>query len=398
MSRTQRRWALPALGATLGSILVASAALLMGGPASAEKTPTPEVLPPLVSVATLEPQAVSSVRTFSGRAESARRVEVRARVQGILETRLYREGAAVDAGEQLFQIEPDRFAVQVQRAEAELSRAAAELNKARRDWKRIEQLFQSKTVSERDRDHARSALELAEADVAVARAALNDARIQFGYTAVTAPIAGITSQEVLSEGNLVQAQTLLTTIEQLDPIHVQFSISEQDALALKRARTAGERANVMLLLADGSTYERPGEIDFAGATIDAGTGTVQARAVVPNPDGLIMPGQFLRVSLDRAAASTELVVPPHAVAQGSGGPVVYVVDDQQRAEERAVVLGPTVAEGVVIRSGVKAGERVVVDGIARLEPNGKVRIADGGPDGGPAHASAAAFDSGRRDA
>lgn len=376
MSHTQRRWIFRALGATAGSAAVAVIALLIGGTATADKMPAPIEFPaPLVSVVEVQPQSVVTARTFSARAESAQRVEVRARVQGILQSRLYQEGALVNAGDQLFQIDPERFAVQVQRAEGELNRAKAQLNQAQRDWNRVAKLFHSKTISERDRDQARSALELAQADVTVAEAALNDARIQLAYTQVKAPISGVTSQEILSEGNLVQEQTLLTTIIQLDPLHVQFAISEADAVALRRRAIASDHGlAIRLQLPDGSTYERAGLVDFTGAAVDPRTGTVQARAVFPNPEGLLMPGQFVRVSLD-AAAQPELVVPHSAVAQGENGPVVYVINGADTVEARPVELGSAVEQGVVVRSGLAAGEQIVSDGIARLEPHGKVRIA-----------------------
>src|SRR5690606_22984359 len=178
---------------------------------------------PLVSVTEASERPVSVEQFYAARTEGARKVEVRARVAGILQQRGYREGSHVEAGEVLFRIDPERFEVQARRAEGELARARAALAQAERDWARVSKLFGSGTLSERDRDQARSTLELAQADVMVAEAALKDARIQLDYTAVKAPISGIISLEQLSEGNLVQEQTLLTTITQLDPIHVQFS-------------------------------------------------------------------------------------------------------------------------------------------------------------------------------
>lgn len=374
MSLFKRRLLRNALGASAASATVLAVVLAVaGGQASADKLP-PVTPAPLVTVAEMQPQAVVAAREYPGRAESARRVEVRARVGGILSDRRYDEGALVVAGQTLFRIDPDRHAVQVQRAEAELRRAMAQLEQARRDWARVAKLFDSRTVSERDRDQALSAYELAKAEVGIAEAALNDARIQLAYTEVKAPIAGVTSQEALSEGNLVQEQTLLTTIVQLDPIHVQFAISEADALALRRARQ-GEPLAAALLLADGSVYHHRGAIDFTGSSVDPRTGTVQARAVFRNPQGEIMPGQFLRVSLSAEMSQQVMVVPSSAISQGASGPIVYVVNAAQRVEERSVQLGDTVDHGIVVHAGLQAGDRVVVNGITRVHPNDEVRVA-----------------------
>ncbi|MDX9875372.1 MAG: efflux RND transporter periplasmic adaptor subunit, partial [Spongiibacteraceae bacterium] len=280
------------------------------------------------------------------------------------------------AGDTLFVIEPERYQVRVQRAEGELKRAQAQHRQAARDWERISKLFETKMVSERERDLARSALELAEADVAVAQAALEDARIEYAYTSVKAPIAGVTSQKELAIGNLVQDQTLLTTIIQLDPLHVQFAVPEADALALRRALRGGEPVSVSLLLADGSRHPHPARIDYTGAAVDPATGTVQVRAVVANPDGDLMPGQFLRIGLVNGAPLPSLVIPASAVTQGPQGPAVFVINNDSVAELRPVTLGPTLADEVVIEQGLQAGEQVVIDGVARIRPEEKVRIVE----------------------
>lgn len=351
--------------------------LLSGNDAAADKaaaTPLPAVTAgPLVSVTEVTARPVSVEQLYAARTEGARRVEVRARVQGILMERGYREGAFVKAGDVLFRIDPERFEVQVQRAEGELARARATQAQAQRDWARVQKLYRTGTLSERDHDQAQSTLELARADVTVAEAAVRDARIQLDYTAVKAPISGIASLETFSEGNLVQEQSLLTTITQLDPIHVQFSLSERDAIAL-RQRMQDSQPSAELLLPDGSSYEQTGLIDFADSAVDAKTGKVLARAVFPNADGEVLPGQFVRISLERAALASAIVVPSRAVAQGSGGPMVWVVNADDVAEARPVELGQSLVNGVVVTRGLQPGERVVVEGIANLHTAGKVRI------------------------
>lgn len=373
ISRSRARFAAWTASALVG--LAAAGILLSGSPAAADKEP-PAVTAaagPLVSVTEVTQRPVSVEQFYAARTEGARRVEVRARVAGILQQRGYREGAAVQAGEVLFRIDPERFEVQVQRAEGELARARATLAQAQRDWARVSKLYGTGTLSERDRDQARSTLELAQADVSVAKAAVNDARIQLDYTAVKAPISGVTSLEQLSEGNLVQEQTLLTTITQLDPIHVQFSLSERDALALRQRMREGQ-PQVELMLPDGSTYDQAGHIDFTDSAVDARTGKVLARAVFPNAAAQLLPGQFVRVSLEQAALASAIVVPSRAVAQGDSGPIVWVVNGDDVAEPRPVELGQSLDQSVVVTRGLLPGERVVTDGIANIQATGKVRV------------------------
>lgn len=347
-----------------------------GSMATADKVETPAAAAPQVTVTEARLREVATERAYTARTESVQHVEVRARVDGILQARSYREGELVKAGATLFTIDPERYQVNVQRAEGELKRAQAQLKQANRDWQRIDKLFATKMVSERERDLARSTLELAEADVAIAQAEVADARIEQAYTHVKAPISGVTSQKELAVGNLVESQALLTTIIQLDPLHVQFAVTELDALAMRRAARAGESLTVGLVLADGSRYAHPAHIDFTGAAVDPGTGTVQVRAVVENPEGELMPGQFLRVSLVNGAPAQSLVVPASAVTQGPKGPAVYVVNVDSVVELRAVTLGPTLVDEVVIETGLQAGEQVVIDGVARIRPEEKVLIVE----------------------
>ena len=329
--------------------------------------------PPQVAVVEVVPQTVTLERIYPGRAQAADDVEVRARVQGILLKRHYTEGSRVKAGTLLFEIDPAPFEAKVAQAEAELARAQAQLRQAEREWVRTSALFQDNAVSARQRDEALSAYELAQANVATAEAVLRDARIQLGYTKVTAPIDGFTGLREVSEGNLVQPGTLLTTIRQLDPLHVLFSMPEADAVAQRRHGAGAAQLPATLLLPTGAAYDKPGKIDFTATAIDPRTSTVQARAVFANPKGLLLPGQFVRVAVGGLEVPDSIVVPPKAIAQGPQGPAVYVVDEQNVAQLRPVKLGPLVPQGQVIDEGLVGGERVIVEGLVRVRAGNPVK-------------------------
>lgn len=372
MERTRTSGILPILAAA--SLLLAACD---DGADQPSATPPP---PPEVTAMTVAPQTVTLERTYPARAEAANYVEVRAQVEGILLERNYEEGGLVKAGAVLFQIDPAPYEARVQQAEAELDRARAQLREMQRQWKRASQLYEKKAVSESRRDQAQSAVEIAEAGVANAEAALRTARIDLGYTEVRAPISGVTGLRAVSNGNLVTAGTLLTTIRQMDPMHVLFSMPEADAIALGRqlnsageASASAQHLAVRVRLADGSVYERQGVVDFTAAFVDPQTGTVQARAVFPNPQGVLLPGQFLRISVQGLQLSNAIVIPAKAVAEGLEGPVVYVLNEQNIARPQPVALGLSVAQDQVIEQGLQAGERVVVDGIAKVRPGEPVR-------------------------
>jgi membrane fusion protein, multidrug efflux system len=371
-----------AAAARPGRALAAAAVLALGlaacGGGSGEEQPAAleaQAVPVSVATVSLGPVAVDEV--YAGRVRAAREVEVRARVDGILEERLYDEGGAVAQGAPLFRIDPKPFEVAVLLAEAERETAEAELRQAEREWERLSPLFDRDVVSERDRDNALAGLELARAGIARAAARLEQARLELGYTEVTAPIAGLTSLEAEPEGSLVSRGTLLTTIVQQDPVHVRFALPEDDA-AVQRAALQGMRQapgaaatrhEARLVLPDGSEHPQPGEIDFTASTVDPRTGTVSARAVFANPDGAIVPGQFVRVRVVLQTIEQAAVIPDAAVGQGPGGPQVFVVDEEGLARARTIELGPLVEGGRVVLAGLEGGERLVV--------NGQVALRDG---------------------
>ncbi len=377
----------------------AAAALLCGALAACDESPAAPAggggRPPAKVVAeTISPRSVAVLEEFAGRVEGLRTVEVRARVEGVLEARLYTEGAFVQEGAALFSIQPQTLKLSANRAAATLQRAQANLNKAEREWSRMRRLWESRTITARTRDEAQSEVELARADVAAARSELSQARIELGYTEIKAPISGLSSLEALPVGSLVQPDDRLTTITQLDPIQVMFALPADEAIARQYAdaalagRAAAGTVQARMVLPSGETYRRGGEVDFADTAVDPETGTVKARAVFANPDREIRPGQFVRIELQTAVLHGALVVPERAISLTQLGNVLYRVTGEGTAELVRVELGPEVAEGRVIASGLNPGDRVIVDGLVGLRDGAPVNASE--PESAPTASAASA--------
>ena len=346
--------------------------------------------PPPVSVTEVQTEDVTIREDYAGRVRGAREVAVRARVEGVLEERLYDEGKVVQQGEPLFRIDPEPFEVALQAAKAQRQSAQADLNQAEREWNRVSSLYEQNAVSERERDNARSAFELAQAQVAVAEAEVERAELELGYTDVEAPVTGVTGLETQSEGNLIERGTELTHITQMNPVHVRFALPENDAAARRRAREAMQSkgngdhcSTAKLVLPDGSEYEHTGTIDFTASTIDAETGTVTARAVFPNEEQQIVPGQFVRIRVTLKTLEDVVTVPAKAVSDGqNGGLQVFVLDEDNKAQPRQVETGQVVDGRRIITDGLEAGDRVVTGGMAGIrQPGMKVKVEDDGKDG-----------------
>ncbi|MFU8877909.1 MAG: efflux RND transporter periplasmic adaptor subunit [Wenzhouxiangellaceae bacterium] len=355
-------------GRYVSAVILVLAVAACGGADDGQQPP-----PPPVSVDRFEPTEVTVSREYAGRARGSREVEVRARVEGILLERLYTEGQVVESGAELFLIDPEPYQIALQQAEAERANARARHAQAEREWRQVASLFEQGAISERDRDRARSELELAEAGLALAEAGVAAAHLNLQWTRVSAPIAGATGLETLSEGSLISQGTLLTTLTQTDPVHVRFALPEHDAAmqqAVRRARSGnGEdhQRSATLILPDGSTHDSPGVVDFTDASIDARTGSVSARAVFPNPDGIVMPGQFVRLRLVTQQLDDVLLLPEIAIGQDQEAARVFIVGDDDRVSSRRVELGPVVDGRQVVTAGIEPGERVVVRGLNMLQ-------------------------------
>jgi membrane fusion protein (multidrug efflux system) len=383
---------------------LAWAALCLTLVACGEKAPAPKAGPPEVVVAVVQPRSVPVYYDQVGQTAGFRETEVRSRVAGILLKRLYQEGQPVKEGQPLFQIDPEPFKASLDQATGALRQQEAAFERARADRERIEPLFKENAVSRKDYDDARAAYDSAAAAVDSARAKVREAQLNLGYTLVTAPIAGIASREARSEGSLVATTgdaSLLTTIAQLDPLYVNFSYSESEKLRYDDDRQAGRilvpadrRTEVRAKLADGRDFGQAGVVDFAESRVDPKTGTIRARAEFPNPKAELLPGQFVRIVVSIGTLRDALIVPERAITQQQATRLVLVVNDKNIVEPRPVTLGWRLGEGVQLLSGVKPGERVVVDGIMKARPGSEVKpVAAHAPPGAPGAAPPKAPDA-----
>ncbi|HSC99369.1 MAG TPA: efflux RND transporter periplasmic adaptor subunit, partial [Casimicrobiaceae bacterium] len=313
----------------------------------------------------------------------SKEVEVRARVGGILEKRLFKEGAPVKAGQTLFIIDPKPYEAQAASVEADLAKAQAQLAQAQREAARLKPLVEKKAVGQKEYDDAVSTSEFAAAAVKAAEANLRTARLNLGYTRVVAPITGLSSRATKSEGSLVTvgSDSLLTTISQTDPIWVQFNVAENEKLRIERAVAdkkllwpKDNAMDVVVKLADGSTLPRKGHINFEDTRINTQTGTYETRAEFPNADNALRSGQFVRVTLNGPTRLNAIAVPQAAVLDGPQGKFVYVAgkdkDGKDVAMPKPVQLGEWVtgnrANLWIVESGLNAGDKVIVDGIAKI--------------------------------
>ena len=348
-------------------LLLVMPLVLVGCTAESDEGDPEEDVAAEVTVRVAEHEPVLVSRTYTGRTRGSRQVELRARVGGILHSRAYTEGALVQAGNALFQIDATRYEVRAQRAEAEVERAAAEVRQAEREWERVSELFDDDAISGRERDEALSVLELAQAGLALAEADLADTLIDLEYTTVEAPVDGVAGLEEYPEGSLIDAGTLLTTLTQLEPMHVRFSLPESHMGQFGSQIRSRASFRVALTLPNGDEYPELGDIDFTDAAVDPATGTVQVRAVFPNPNRVLMPGQFVRITLSGLHLGWGIRVPHRAVVEGASGPLVYVLDEDDRPQGRRVLLGHDLGDEVLLSQGVSDGDRIVISGVAALE-------------------------------
>jgi membrane fusion protein (multidrug efflux system) len=388
---------IPGLGA--GLVLFC----LTAAPALAQ----PHLPPPQVSVQEMTPEALPVVNELPGRVAATRTAEVRPRVGGIVMERVFEQGSKVEAGDVLYLLDPAPFDVKVASARGTLARAEATKMNAADQERRARALRERQVTAGVDLDNATTALAEAEADVTIALATLQEAELNLSYTKVTAPISGVVGRALVTEGALVTAQTdIMATIQQIDPLYVDFTQSSSELFALRRALAAGQlatmaadEARVELIFDDGSEYEHTGRLLFSEASVDSSTGQITLRAEFPNPQGNLLPGLYVRVRIGQGVRDNALAVPQMAVQRDqSGQAYVYVLKGEDTVERRDLTLGRTSGNRWLVEAGLAAGERVVVAGAQKLYPEAKVVVqpaaaADAVPAGAAAAAAAPAGES-----
>ena len=366
-------------GLSAGAVLLlAAAALLAACGRGDQKPPAPPAVPAKVLAVT--PQTVPIAVEAVGQVQGSREIEVRARVSGILIKRLYSEGALVRAGAPLFQIDREPYAIALAQARAQLAQEQARNEQARRESQRLTKLVAEKAISQKEFDDASSTLKLSDASLAAAAASVRQAELNLSYALVTAPESGVTGRMLRSEGSLITAgqdSALLTTILQVEPIWVRFSLSESDLAKLPGGKLdRSSKVDVRLLLPDGTPYSGKGRLNFAATQIDARLATQELRAEFDNAKVQLLPGQFVRVQLVAGERDNVYLVPQSAVLQNEKGFFLFVLDDKSAVGIRPVRAGDWVGTDWTILSGLKPGDRVVVDNLLKLRPGATVQPVD----------------------
>jgi len=334
--------------------------------------------PPQVGVVVVQPQRLALNTELPGRTVPYQIAEVRPQVTGLIQARSFQEGSLVKAGQPLYQIDAASYQASFESARATLAKSEANLRSTRLKSERYSELVAIKAVSQQDQDDASAALQQGEADVAGAKAALESARINLAYTRVVSPISGRIGKSSVTPGALVTANqaTLLSTVQQLDPIYVDVTQSSSAVLRLKHALAQGDlksgganAAVVNLLLEDGSTYPLAGKLEFSDVTVDQSTGAITLRAVFPNPNADLLPGMYVRAKVEEGVSDHALLVPQPAVSRDAAGkPIAFVVGADGKLESRALTTERAIGDQWLVTSGLKAGDRLVVEGQQKAHP------------------------------
>lgn len=353
-------------------IVLSYMAILGGTPAlvsAQEGTGRP---PPSVTIETVVEEPVEPPTEHIGRVEALEAVDLRARVPGFIEEIAFTSGSSVKAGDLLFIVEPARYEAAVAAARAQVERAGAVLRQATISRDRNAELVRRNTAARAVLDDAQAAYDIANADVAAAEASLSKAELDLSYTRITAPISGRIGQPLLTRGNLVASDaTVLARLVQTDPVRVAFSVAEADIITVRQAQLAGSGSGrdvfrLSLKLPNGTTYGQEGKIEFLSPEVDPQTGTVAVRTIFPNPDGILMPGQFVNLAFASTNEKMGPVIAQSAVLQDRDGRFVYVLNDDNTVHQRRIETGAKIGERWAVALGIKPGERVVVQGTQRL--------------------------------
>jgi membrane fusion protein (multidrug efflux system) len=346
------------------------------------KAPPPASGVPEVGVVTLTTSNVLLQVDLPGRTTAFRKAEVRPQVTGIIQKRLFEEGAEIKEGTPLYQIDPATYEAAHNSAKAELARAEANLAATTAKESRYKNLVAIKAISQQDYDDAFASLGQSKAGVAAAKAAVESARINLKYTQVLAPISGVISKSSVTEGALVNAgqADVLANILQLDPIYVDVSQSAEELLKLRRAVLKGDIANaeaakVRLILDDGSVYEHEGRLQFAEVGVNESTGSVTLRAQFPNPDRLLLPGMFVRTQLEEGTYNNALLAPQRGISRDrTGMATTMVVNSEGVAEVRQLVTGRAVGDQWLVLDGLAVGDQIIIEGLQRVKPGAPVKV------------------------
>lgn len=374
MATLPRKLALPLI-VTLAIATSACSPEQQGGP-----PPTPAV-----TVAVLGAQDVTLTRELPGRTNAWLVAEVRPQVSGLIAERLFTEGERVEKGQPLYQIDDATYRAAANSARAQLARAQATLAAAKLTAERIAELAKIDAVSVQDNDNATAALAQAQADVGVARAALDAANVTLGYARITSPISGRIGRSNVTPGALVTANQpqALATVQQLDPIYVDLTQSSAELLDLRRSLAEGrlsrgeEAMPVKILLEDGSDFPHPGRLKFSEVAVDPSTGSYALRIEVPNPEHMLMPGMYVRAVLGVGVRADAVLVPQRGIARDpKGNTTAMVVDAQGVVEQRPVVVSRTIGDQWLVESGLAAGDRVVIEGLQKIAPGATVEVTE----------------------
>jgi membrane fusion protein (multidrug efflux system) len=377
---------------TVALAALANLLLLGGCDRRQQSAPPPPV--PEVAVVTVEVQRVLLTTELPGRTSAYLVAEIRPQVNGLIQKRLFKEGSDVKAGQVLYQIDPAPFQAALDNAKASLARAEANRPAMRLRVERYRELLADKAVSQQDHDDAAATLKQADAEVEVWKAAVESARINLGYTRVTAPISGRIGRSSVTDGALVTAHQpmALATIQQLDPIYADVSQSTTELLRLRRRLEGGllnadeaSQKKVKLILEDGTAYPLEGTFQFQDVTVDPTTGSVILRVVFPNPEGILLPSMFVRAVVKEGTNDQAILIPQQTVSRDpKGNPSVLVVDPEGKVQQRMLTLDRDMGDKWLVSSGLAPGDRVVVEGMQKVRPGASVKVVSldaGGKDG-----------------